>query len=355
MTKFPGSHTPGGKVRPLHADEVRRSAFDRWPDILAALGIPVDVLAKKRNQPCPACGGRDRFQFIDKGQGRFVCRSMDSLGGDGFVLAMHWLNADFPTALRAVAGVLGLAGDPAGVAIQRTPTPPAAPAKRDNSTTLARLWSEAKPIRTGDPVARYLAGRGLDLATYPTALRHHPALPYWCEVDGKPLCLGSFPAMLAEVTAPDGRRVALHRLYLTPDGHKARLVHPTTGEPLDTKKLLTAHEGAMRGAAVRLYEPEAGALAVAEGIETALAVRLGSGLPVWACVSAWGLANAALPESVTDVWAFGDHDTSGTGQKAADALARRLIGEARQVRVVLPEQAGTDWLDVYQSRQEEAA
>ncbi|MCW3480026.1 toprim domain-containing protein [Neisseriaceae bacterium JH1-16] len=336
---------------------MRRAAFGRWFDVLVALGIPANVLAKKRNQPCPACGGRDRFQFIDKGQGRFVCRSLDSLGGDGFALAMHWLNADFPTALRAVAGVLGLASESAGVTIPRTPAPPAAPApsKRDNSTTVARLWCEALQIQAGDPVAHYLAERGLDLSTYPDALRHHPAMPYWCEVAGKPVCLGNFPAMLAEVTAPDGSRVALHRVYLSPDGHKASLVHPTTGEPLDAKKLLTAHEGAMRGAAVRLYEPEGGGLALAEGIETALAVRLGSGLPCWAAVSAWGLENAALPESVTGVYIMADHDVSGTGQKAADTLARRLIGEARQVRVVIPEQAGTDWLDVYQSRQEGGA
>jgi len=318
--------------------------------------MPAAVLAKKRNQPCPACGGRDRFQFIDKGQGRFVCRSLDGLGGDGFALAMHWLGCDFKTVLRAVSGALGLS---AGVELP-LPTPAApitasATAPRDDRAKLVRLWNEAKPITDGDPVSRYLAGRGLVLGSYPAALRHHPALPYWTEVAGKPVCLGSFPALLAEVTSPAGERVGLHRVYLTPGGRKASMTHPTTGEVLDAKKLLTAYEGAMRGAAVRLYEPEGGALALAEGIETALAVRLGSGLPVWACVSAWGLANTVLSESVTDVWVFGDNDASGTGQQAADTLARRLIDEARQVRVVTPELAGTDWLDVYQSRQEEAA
>jgi len=106
----------------------------------------------------------------------------------------------------------------------------------------------------------------------------------------------------------------------------------------------------MRGAAVRLYEPENGVLALAEGIETALAVRLGSSLPCWACVSAWGLESVVLSEAVADVYVMADNDVSGTGQKAANALARRLLTEARRVRVVIPKRAGADWLDVYTSR-----
>jgi putative DNA primase/helicase len=352
MTKFSGSHTPGGKVRPLNADTVRRAANGRWPDILAALGIPAAVLAKKRNQPCPACGGKDRFQFIDKGQGRFVCRSLDSLGGDGFALAMHWLHADFPTALRAVAGVLGMG---AGVTPQRASALPASPApgKRDNSATIVRLWAEGLPIRCDDPVARYLANRGLGLASYPAALRHHRALGYWTEIDGKLTKIGTFPALLAAATSPVGELVALHRIYLTDDGRKNALVHPTTGQPLDAKKLLTAFDGAMRGAAIQLYEPEDGVLAVAEGLETALAVRLGSSLPCVSAISAWGLEHIALPKSVTDVHIMGDNDASGTGLRAAEQLAKRLLGEGRCVRIHTPNTPGFDWLDVLNARQQQ--
>ncbi|MDN0085425.1 toprim domain-containing protein [Crenobacter sp. SG2305] len=328
---------------------VRREAFGRWPDILAVLGLPAAALTKK-NKPCPCCGGTDRFSFIDQGTGRFVCRSLDGLGGDGFALAMHWLNADFPTALRAVAGALGMA---AGVAYQRTPAPAAlpAPAKRDNSATIAKLWSEAHPLKAGDPATRYLANRGLVLDTMQAALRCHPALGYWH--DGRRL--GTFPALLAKVTSPTGEVVALHRIYLTPDGRKAHPADPATGELLDAKKLLTAREGAMRGAAIRLYEPDGGTLALAEGIETALAVRLGSSLPCWATVSAWGLANAVLPESVADVHIMADNDVSGTGQQAAKKLAKRLLDEARRVRLHIPTTPDTDWLDALNERQQQEA
>ncbi|WP_024304114.1 toprim domain-containing protein [Pseudogulbenkiania sp. MAI-1] len=340
----------------IDLQQVRRAAFGRWPDILAALGIPAEALAKKRNQPCPACGGVDRFQFIDKGQGRFVCRALDGQGGDGFTLVMHWMNGDFKTALQAVAGVLGLAegiGRPLP-----TPAPPA-PAKstppRDDSAKLARLWNEGRPISHDDPVGLYLRRRGLVLGTFPEELRHHPTLPYWAEVDGQPHHLGTFPAMLAAVISPADKLVGLHRTYLTPDGSKARPIHPTTGEILDCKKLLTAYDGATKGAAIRLYPPRNGELAVCEGIETGLAVWLGSGLPCWPCVSAGGLERVRLPKSVNDVFIMADHDTSGTGQRAAHVLAKRLAAEARRPRVLIPDTTGNDWLDVYQSRELEAA
>jgi putative DNA primase/helicase len=196
-----------------------------------------------------------------------------------------------------------------------------------------------------------LASRGLDLAFYPAALRHHPALDYWTEVGDKPAKIGIYPAMLAQVTSPTGEIVGLHRIYLTPEGRKAVPRPPVTGEALDAKKLLTAYEGAMRGASVRLFEPESVALAVTEGIETALAVRLGSGLPCWAAVSAWGLENVAIPENVADVHIMADNDISGTGQRAAERLAKRLHGEARRVRIHTPSTPGTDWLDVYNSKE----
>lgn len=333
---------------------VRRAAFGRWPDILTALGIPAEVLTKKRNQPCPACGGTDRFQFIDKGQGRFVCRALEGQGGDGFTLAMHWLNADFPTALRAVAGVLGMECGTTTPA-RTAPAPVTAPAQRDDSAKLRRLWGQAQPIQHGDPVDRYLAGRGLVLGSYPEALRHHPALPYWCEVDGQTVRFGTFPVMLAAVTSPAGELVGVHRTYLTPDGRKSTIVHPATGEALDVKKLLTAFDGATKGAAIRLYPPRNGELALCEGIETGLAVRLGSGLPVWPCVSAGGLERVVLPEDVTDVFIMADRDANGTGQKSAERLARRLLSEARRIRIHTPTTPGTDWLDVYQAREQEAA
>ena len=69
-------------------------------------------------------------------------------------------------------------------------------------------------------------------------------------------------------------------------------------------------------------------------------------LPVWACVSAFGLEHVVLPEEAREVWIFADNDASETGQRAAQRLARRLRQEGRNVRVRIPSTAGQDWLDV---------
>src|SRR5260370_38280875 len=45
----------------------------RWVDILTALGVPTKFL-NRRHGPCPMCGGKDRFRFIDTdGKGTFFC------------------------------------------------------------------------------------------------------------------------------------------------------------------------------------------------------------------------------------------------------------------------------------------
>ncbi|MNY43919.1 hypothetical protein D3C86_1789040 [compost metagenome] len=87
-------------------------------------------------------------------------------------------------------------------------------------------------------------------------------------------------------------------------------------------------------------------LAVAEGIETAVAFHLLTGLPTWAAVSAGGLEAIAIPPEVEEVVIAADHDASGTGQVAAIALARRLKAEGRRYRFELPTAPGMDWNDV---------
>ncbi|PHV09652.1 primase-helicase zinc-binding domain-containing protein, partial [Chitinimonas sp. BJB300] len=70
----------------LDKDTLRQAAQGCWPAILTALGLPAATFTSKRNRPCPCCGGTDRFQWIDKDAGRFVCRALEGQGGDGFAL-----------------------------------------------------------------------------------------------------------------------------------------------------------------------------------------------------------------------------------------------------------------------------
>jgi putative DNA primase/helicase len=163
-------------------------------------------------------------------------------------------------------------------------------------------------------------------------LRYHPHLAYRYE-DGQRTY---HPAMVAQVDNPSGRAVTLHRTYLTLDGRKTDVPSP--------KKLMSpAIPGATRGGAIRLY-PAGETLAVTEGIESALAVRLATGLRVWAGICAGGMARLIVPPEVHLIVICADHDSAGLG--AARALARRLLAEHRRVKMLTPNIQGADWADV---------
>jgi putative DNA primase/helicase len=141
--------------------------------------------------------------------------------------------------------------------------------------------------------------------------------------------------MVARVDDPSGALATLHRTYLALNGHKAAV-------PTPKKMMSPAVPGATKGGAIRLYTPDE-TLAVTEGIETALAVRCATGLPVWATCSAGGIARLIVPAKVRLVVICADHDTAGLD--AARALARRLLVERRHVKMLTPATPGADWAD----------
>lgn len=207
------------------------------------------------------------------------------------------------------------------------------------------IWSEGKEftIDCKNAAARYLLKTrklgSAGLSTIPADIRFHPALSYKALLEGEKetRLLGEFPAMLAAVRDEKGKLVSVHRTFLTHEGQKAPGLSP--------KQLMPSPvPGITRGAAIRL-QAAAAVMGVAEGIETALACQLASGLPVWATVSAGGMEAVSLPEVAQEIVIFGDNDVSGTGQRAAERLAGRLYKEGRQVKIVLPARRGDDWAD----------
>jgi putative DNA primase/helicase len=319
-------------------DQVKGRAHGRWTEILARLGVDERIL-RKLNLPCPLCGGTDRFQYTDKfGEGNYHCRSCGP--GGGFKLLQAVKGIDFGTALREVESCVG---SDRLVEPLRSTEPP-----MKRMTKLAqKLWDEARPVNPGDEVDRYLRGRGIALAAFPKVLRLHPNLGYYeKDAGGKSRKVGEFAAMIACIQGIDGNVVTLHRTYLS-DGRKA-----STGE---AKKVLS---GGINGAAVRLFEPTV-ELGVAEGIETALAVHLATGKPVWAGLSAGNLEKLWLPPAARRICIYADNDADSDfdGQALAYALARRLKKEERQsgprqVQVFVPRRPGADWADVWSTRME---
>ena len=113
------------------------------------------------------------------------------------------------------------------------------------------------------------------------------------------------------------------------------------------------------GGGIRLFAPGP-VIGVAEGMETALAVRMRTGMPVWSAASASLLARLEPPPETSLVVVWADRDRSGAGEEAAMTLRERLQRQGISVAMHLPpgpipaRAKGIDWADVWCNRTERA-
>ena len=173
--------------------------------------------------------------------------------------------------------------------------------------------------------------RNRGLSRYPESLKI-ARLPYY--EDGKKL--GVYDTMVAKLVSADNKPLTFHLTYLE-DGAKADVPSP--------KKVMKPL-APIAGGAVRLFPLESH-MAIAEGIETALAVNELTQTPCWSVLSANGMEKFQVPAGVKRLTIYADNDNNFTGQKAAYTLAHRLaLQEDIDVLVCVPSIAGMDWLDV---------
>lgn len=333
-------------------EEVLRMARGYWGAILGALAPQLQAALDRagRHVPCPVHGGKDGFRvFKDVDDtGGTVCNTC-GINSDGIATLM-WVNGwRYAATLKAVADYLRV-----GIRTARPARKVAKPEPQKGDEderlrqSLNRVWNESISIsdRDAEPARLYLARRGISISP-PETLRFHPSLSYY-DGDKK---IGEYPAIIAMVTGARGNPVTIHRTYLTPDGKKA---------PVESPKKLMAYpkDRKIVGGAIRLTEAGLQVMAVAEGLETSLAVMEGTGLPVWCAVNALLLENFVPPEPVERVLVFADKDRpteqhpKGHGQEAAKQLVQRLWEMGIKASAIVPAgdiQAGQkslDWLDI---------
>jgi phage/plasmid primase-like uncharacterized protein len=144
--------------------------------------------------------------------------------------------------------------------------------------------------------------------------------------------VGKYPAMLAPVMRGP-KFLTYHVTYL--HGGK-KVAHDPA------RKILPGPSTV--GASVPLYSAGP-VLGVAEGIETAIAAKMLTGIPTWAALNAGNMAKWNCPPGVEHVVIFGDNDENYAGQAAAYTLAHRLKCSGLIVEIRFPEIVG-DWNDV---------
>ena len=360
---------PKGESVFLDAKEIKTIADGKWDSILSALAPSLaDALQRLgKHVACPVHGGTDGFRlFKDVAQtGGGICNTCGA-HRDGLAL-LSWVNGwSFRETLEAVAKECGIQKkDQGGQAKVRTsPAKPPRATKVDPQvqaqqhqealaarSRLANVYFGSMPLDApaAEPARAYLRNRGLN--SWPPMLRMHPGLR-WTSKEGE--ILGTFPTLISLVCDEQGRGVTLHRTYLTPEGKKAPVPEP--------KKLMPRPgDMSMHGASVQLCAPRGPALGIAEGVETAMAVSLATGLPCWAAVSSTLLPHWRPPSGIEKVLVFADKDRptdlhpEGVGVEAARQLVQALQALGRRATMYVP--AGeipegaksVDWLDEYLS------
>jgi len=199
------------------------------------------------------------------------------------------------------------------------------------SASALRLWRETVPL-LGTPGQVYLE-RERRVRFEGTALRWHPSCPF-----GPGTRVGCMVGLVRNIKTNEPQ--AIHRTAISLTGHKL--------SGMGNNGRLTL--GSTRGGAIKLADDAEVtiALAIGEGIETALSIRRLPGLeqmPVWAVLNAGGIQ--VFPElyGIETVWIATDHDRTGTGQKAAVALARRLEATGIEAITIMPDTVGQDLND----------
>ena len=189
-----------------------------------------------------------------------------------------------------------------------------APERPDHSLEIRRILDACTPL-AGSLAETYLRARGLGDPDSPDLLFHPDLTDYETR--------RGWPGMVAVPRLASGEPVGgIHRTFLCEDGHAKA--------PAGKKMLGTIAE-----AAVRLFPmPEDGRIGVAEGIETALAAHRIFGVPVWAALSANGLARVQWPEGTQHVTIHAD--AGDAGRQAAATLSDRLNLANIPNRIVVP-------------------
>lgn len=339
--------------------QIKARAAGHWDMILSRLMpqlAPAIEAGHKKKVACPFHAGETESNFR-------ILRDFPETGGvvcntcgvkpDGFA-TLAWSGMTFNEAVCAVADILDgtyqgwtqeqLARQQATLEAQRVQAEKKKIADdKRYRRRLNQVWKESVPMDHASalPGRLYLLKRGLGkLEDYPSELRFHKGLAY---TDSNGRYMGQWPAIVARIRSADGKPASLLRIYVGPEGEKTSL-------PERKKMMSMPSDTSITGGAIRLMRPGK-TLGIAEGVETALAAYLLTGIPCWSAFSAQLLEGFIPPAGVENVIVFADKDRNGRGEQAAKVLVEKLWKSGIRAGIKLPpgeipaNDKGIDWLD----------
>ena len=237
--------------------------------------------AVEKSGPCPACGGRDRFN-VNTRKAVWFCRGCAPSGGDVVDLVMHLDQCDFVRACETLTGTASPNGGGHGLSVEelarleierankRAAADDASARFREQEREKCWRWWQAAIPPQGTPVEAYLALRRL---TIPRGahLKYRPDAELWADGKRGSAIVHTGPAMVAAILNPAGIFTGLHTTWIDlrePDG-KAR-VPDDQGEFIAAKKVRGSQQ---RGRIELVRHASPRRMVIGEGIETTLSMR----------------------------------------------------------------------------------
>ncbi|MDF9399118.1 toprim domain-containing protein [Vibrio sp. 1180_3] len=382
-----------------------------WLNILRAFTPLVGAIdyigtrKEKRLDICPdsKCSGHQLW----KSKGNFeLFKDADEHGAgycykcqkrySGMDSVMNFNGWDFPSAKKEIKQLIGFENDPNYKPSERKVTQyvPKGPSQselleaKQNRKAMNTTWSEALYLNDERalPVAKYFAKRGItSLQTLMKGnVKFHPCMPFYiplshssedvneedkmerehllkyCQAhpsfkefryrDGEPTManMGNHPCILIMVRTHDGQARRIHRIFIDNDGNKASF-HLAGFE---VKKMMPGGYGLEVTGCYCHIDPPSEVVGIGEGLETVLAVKQVTDMPMDCTINAGGLKNYIPKFGTKLVFIFEDKDLSKTGELAAIDAEKRLIEEfgVAVIRLTPPIELNgrksIDWLDV---------
>lgn len=197
------------------------------------------------------------------------------------------------------------------------------------------LWGGANPI-SGTAAYNYLKTRCClaEQSHLRSNLRYSPSCYF-----GK----NKSPALIGKMVHAQGDKfLGIHRTAIQPNGkNKSNFADGTAN-----KMML----GVASNAVVKL-SPFKSVLGIAEGIETALSASRHSNIPVWAVLTAGGIARFPIISNIQQLIVFSDNDCAG--MDAATICAKRYSCAGMTGEIRPPPSQFKDWNDFTTQRHKE--
>lgn len=120
----------------ISKQDIEQAVGGNWTALLERVGVPHDLLNEKKHQPCPNCGGTDRFRYTNhQNSGTWICNQCQPDGASPFDLVMAVYGCSFVEAKELMANALGLSVNESGKTFTAKPLPEAAPKQPENRFT----------------------------------------------------------------------------------------------------------------------------------------------------------------------------------------------------------------------------